>query len=225
MSDQTDNQERDAQKEIGKKLDEIYDEAEDLDKGDLSDDAKSKSSSTGKADREDKATAENTSEEIQDELDELKEEFSRAEYNKANKRRRKLAKKVKARLKTGANDPGGKILAALKKIRKTKLVDLWRPAPAVAKQSSDASDNFIGDLVKECVTAPDLAPEIAMKASLDVEFENVDKDAIQFLPLSAVSGITEADAEVLNEVMGITKIGDLTDDTVLQKLLYLNTLC
>ncbi|MCW8876155.1 MAG: hypothetical protein OQJ89_04825 [Kangiellaceae bacterium] len=225
MSDQTDNQERDAQKEIGKNLDEIYDKAEDLDKGDLSDEAKSKSNSTGKADKEDKATAENASEEIQDELDELKEEFSRAEYKKANKRRRKLAKKIKATLKTGANDPGGKMLAALKKIRKSKLIDLWRPAPVVAKQSSSAKDNFIGDIVKECVSAPDLAPEIALRASLDVEFENVSKHAIQYLPLSAVSGITDSDAEVLKETMGIDKVGDLTAHTVLQRLLYLNTVC
>ena len=219
MSDKTDEEERDAQKKVGDELDKAYDEAEALDGNDLADAAKARIGSDGLKAKVDKATAE--AEAIQDELDEIKEELSRAEYKKANRRRRKLARKIKARLKVGAGTRGQKILDALKAIRKTKLKELWRPAPLAAKQVSDEEGSFV--LLDEepfkALCAPGLADQIALRASLDAAYEDAG-DAIAFLPLSAVSGISQSDAELLQETLGISKVG-----RVLQRLLYLNSRC
>jgi|TARA_R110002072_G_scaffold517_8_gene3180 hypothetical protein len=226
MSDKTDEEERDAQKKVGDELDKAYDEAEALDGNDLADAAKARIGSDGLKAKVDKATAEAEGEAIQDELDEIKEELSRAEYKKANRRRRKLARKIKARLKVGAGTRGQKILDALKAIRKTKLKELWRPAPLAAKQVSDEEGSFV--LLDEepfkVLCAPGLADQIALRASLDAAYEDAG-DAIAFLPLSAVSGISQSDAELLQETLGISKVGDLSQHRVLQRLLYLNSRC
>lgn len=228
MSDKTDEEERDAKKAVGEKLNEIYDEAEEIKGDDLSDDVKAtdKDGSDKFKEKLDKATAESASEDILDEIDELKEELSRAEYKKANKRRRKLAKKVKAKLKTGAGTKGKNILDALKEIRKKKLKDLWTPAPVASKKVSMGGDDFFEqEDEKKFVSAPALAEEIALRASLDAEFETLGVDAIPFLPLSAVSGISESDADILREALGVNRIRDLAHHPILQRLLYLNTVC
>lgn len=70
-----------------------------------------------------------------------------------------------------------------------------------------------------------LVEEIAIRASLTAEYHETPRDMIKYLPMDAINGVSSSDAEAMVEIFGVYQLGDLSDHPILQRLLYLNTVC
>lgn len=209
MSDKTDEAERDARTKAGEKINEAYDAAESTTNADL------------KGQQPKQKQVDDAIDEILNELDDLKEELARNEYKKANKRVRKLKRDIKRKYNKN-NAKAKTMIDALNEIRKIKMKDLWAVPPRVAMRMGPGMHRFLA--MGDVPAAKDLcetARELAWSDALDKKAENTPKYEVPELPLHHIQGISEGDAEMIQQAIGVKTIGDFANNKLVKKTLYL----
>lgn len=234
MSDATDEAERDARTEIGGKINDVYDQAESTTKGDL------RGSQTDEE-------LEDAIDEILDELDELKEEFGRSEYKNANRRIRRLKRRIRE-LYVRDNAKAQAMIDALTEIRRIKMRDLWTTPPATAMGLDSGPHGLLAAKVfggilglpglgytetpvleekdlENILVSKSLCKEakkLAWSDALDKKAENTPRYDVPELPLYHVQGISEGDAEMIQQAIGVKTIGDFVNNKLVKKTLFLH---